>query len=209
MLKSTNLSFSYDNKHFFTYPDFCLDKEPLLVLGESGCGKTTLIHLLGGILKPNSGEILWGNQNILAISKAELDKKRGEELSFIFQKSHFVTALNVKQNIELQAKINNKLVDKNDFDELVNQLKINDLLLKKTKELSEGEKQRVSIARALMAKPKFLLADEPTAALDDRNAYEVIRILKEESQNFGVKLVIITHDQRIKELFNQKIQLQK
>ena len=116
-------------------------------------------------------------------------------------------ALNVEENIKLQASINKKDILEPDFEALIDRLNIKHLLAKNTKELSEGEKQRVSIARALIAKPAYILADEPTSALDDKNTEEVLNLLVQESIIGDAQIVIITHDKRLKDKITNQIEL--
>lgn len=207
MLSIKNLSFNYHTTKTFQFQDFQTSQEPLLILGPSGCGKTTLLHLLAGILKPNEGSISWGNQNICELNNKQLDTLRGQTIGLIFQKNHFISAYNVLENICLQAKINSVSIDNQLLENLLIRLNINHLKERSTQQLSEGEKQRVSIARALICQPKYILADEPTSALDDQNANEVIALLTSESKNFDTQVVIITHDQRLKDKFNNRIEL--
>jgi ABC-type lipoprotein export system ATPase subunit len=207
MLKTDQVTFNYSNGKTFSFNNIESSSEPLLILGPSGCGKTTLLHLLAGILKPNSGNIYWADVNINQLMDYQIDRFRGKKIGLIFQKPHFVNALNVEENIKLQASINKKDVLESDFEALIDRLNIKHLLAKNTKELSEGEKQRVSIARALVAKPAYILADEPTSALDDKNTEEVLNLLVQESKHGGAQIVIITHDQRLKDKITNQIEL--
>ena len=207
MLKTDQVTFNYSNGKTFSFNNIESSSEPLLILGPSGCGKTTLLHLLAGILKPNSGNIYWNEVKINQLSNNQIDHLRGEKVGLIFQKPHFLNALNVEENIKLQASINKKYILESDFDALIDRLNIKHLLSKNTKELSEGEKQRVSIARALIGKPAYILADEPTSALDDKNTEEVLNLLVQESKLGDAQIVIITHDKRLKDKITNQIEL--
>lgn len=207
MISTKNLSFEYKNGKSFTFKDFSSSNEPLLILGPSGCGKTTLLHLLAGLIPAKSGELLWDKDNIQSWTAKERDNERAKQIGIIFQKPHFVSALNVEENILLQAKLTSKEVNSDQLDELLTRLSIGGLKNKKINELSEGEKQRVSIARALICQPKYILADEPTSSLDDTNAYQVLDLLTTESKRYNAQVLIITHDQRLKNRIEQTLSL--
>ena len=207
MIRTKELKFNYDNQTSFSFKDINLKTgENLLILGNSGIGKTTLLHILSGLLKSKSGSIeLFGNE-ITEFSSHELDKFRRDNIGIVFQKSHFINSLTVRENLELAQYI----ADKKDSDRIVNILKnlnIFDKINKKTNQLSQGEKQRVSIALAIVNSPKLILADEPTSSLDDDNCSNVIRLLKKQATDFGAQLIVITHDSRLKKHFKKSIEL--
>ena len=207
MVRTKDLKFNYDNQTSFSFKDINLKTgENLLILGNSGIGKTTLLHILSGLLKSKSGSIeLFGNE-ITEFSSHELDKFRRDNIGIVFQKSHFINSLTVRENLELAQYI----ADKKDSDRIANILKnlnIFDKINKKTNQLSQGEKQRVSIALAIVNSPKLILADEPTSSLDDDNCSNVIRLLKKQATDFGAQLIVITHDSRLKKHFKKSIEL--
>ena len=207
MVITKELKFNYDNQTSFSFKDINLKTgENLLILGNSGIGKTTLLHILSGLLKSKSGSIeLFGNE-ITEFSSHELDKFRRDNIGIVFQKSHFINSLTVRENLELAQYI----ADKKDSNRIVNILKnlnIFDKINKKTNQLSQGEKQRVSIALAIVNSPKLILADEPTSSLDDDNCSDVIRLLKKQATDFGAQLIVITHDSRLKKHFKKSIEL--
>jgi putative ABC transport system ATP-binding protein len=206
MLTVSNLTFAYNSQKKFSFPSFsCAERETLLILGNSGTGKTTFLHLLALLLRPESGSIKINNQEFAHLNPREATKMRALHLGIIYQKSHFVSSLSVLDNLLVA----NYLADKNQSKEqaikLAKSLGFYDLLDKKTNLLSGGEQQRVSIARALMNNPEVILADEPTSNLDDENCEKVIDLLENQSKNIGASLVIVTHDQRLKDKFNNKI----
>lgn len=207
MLQVKEVSFSYGKDKNFYFDGIESNKDTSLILGPSGCGKTTLLHLMAGILKPKEGQIIWDSVDINQLSSHKRDKLRGETVSIIFQKPYFIQSWNVEENIKSQALINGKSIKKIELDNLLLRLNIKHLIKKKTRDLSEGEKQRVSIARAIVNKPKFLLADEPTSALDDENAMQVLELLTSEASRFGAQVMIITHDQRLKNKIENRIEL--
>ncbi len=206
MLICKDLRFEYNNQKKFSFPDFsCNAKETLLILGNSGKGKTTLLHLLALILPPQSGSIKINDKEVGKLSSATATKARAENIGIIYQKSHFVASLNVLDNLLLA----NFLADKKQSivraEELANSLGFAEHLYKKTSQLSQGEQQRVSIARALMNNPSIVLADEPTSNLDDENCEKVIKLLDNQVDKIEAALIIVTHDQRLKDRFQNKI----
>lgn len=208
MLKSQNLSFYYDQKNNFQFPDFEADyKNPCLILGESGKGKTTLLHLLGGLLKPKTGNIFLNNQDISQLKNREMDAFRGKNIGIVFQQTHFVASLSVKENLLLAQYLPNLKQNLQPIQELLNRLDLSDKINQKPHQLSQGEQQRIAIARALLNQPKLILADEPSASLDDKNCQNIIKLLQEEAQAIQATLLIVTHDQRLKNVFKNQIEL--
>ena len=207
MIKTNNLSFNYDNKVFFNFKNINLKNgEDLLIIGNSGIGKTTLLHLLAGLLKTDSGSINIYGQELKNFSNYQLDQFRRENIGIVFQRPHFINSLTVKENLQLAQYIGKK--NNNDrIENILNNLNILDKSDKKTNQLSQGEKQRVSIAMAIVNSPKLILADEPTSSLDDFNCTNVINLLKKQASDYGAQLIVITHDSRLKEHFKKQLQL--
>ena len=206
LIRTKDLSIIYENKRI-NFPDLDISQgDHFLILGRSGSGKTSFLNLLGGLLSPSSGQIKINNENIALLSSNELDKFRGLNIGFIFQSPHFIKSLNINDNLMLsQYFLGNR--DQNHIDTLLEKVE----LLNRKKDplhvLSEGEKQRISIVRALINKPKIILADEPTSALDDYSCNIVIDLLKNLSQENNSVLIIVTHDKRLKDKFKQFIDL--
>lgn len=208
MISTKALKYQYDLAHTFVFPDIkCEAMETLLVTGNSGVGKTTLLHLLAGIIRPISGEILINNQNINDLSKRALDKFRGNNIGLILQQAHFVEALTVIENLELASWLAKGSKNTAKALVLLNELEISEHKNKMTYELSVGQQQRLSIARALMANPKVLLADEPTSNLDDGNTALVSNLLVQLASIHEVALVVVTHDYRLKNSFANHVNL--
>ena len=207
MIKTNNLSFNYDNKVFFNFKNIDLKiGEDLLIIGNSGIGKTTLLHLLAGLLKTDSGSINIYGQELKNFSNYQLDQFRRENIGIVFQRPHFINSLTVKENLQLAQYIGKK--NNNDrIENILNNLNILDKSDKKTNQLSQGEKQRVSIAMAIVNSPKLILADEPTSSLDDFNCTNVINLLKKQASDYGAQLIVITHDIRLKEHFKKQLKL--
>lgn len=206
MLKTKNLTFQYKNGQPFRFPDVTVATgEDLLILGESGCGKTTLLHLLAGLLKPQSGEIWIDNTNIANLSPTKMDNFRGQHIGLVYQKSYFIESLTVLDNLLISPFSPNK--DK--AISIAKRLKIDKLLHKLPSKLSVGEQQRATIARALINEPTLILADEPTSALDHTNCEAVVQLLKEQATASNASLVIVTHDDRLKGEITNRVDLQK
>lgn len=209
MLLTKNVIHKYNRNQEISFPDLhCASGESLLLLGQSGVGKTTLLHVLGGLLKPTKGEVMLGDKNIYSISARTLDRYRGDNIGIVFQQPHFVSALTVLENIELAQKMGVGSSDRKKINAVLESLNIADKKNAYPQTLSQGEKQRASIARAVINDPKLILADEPTSALDDLSCSESIKLLKNQSKELGASLVIVTHDSRLKDVFTNKIILE-
>ena len=207
MISTKGLNFKYNDQASFSFPDINLGKdENLLIIGSSGIGKTTLLHLLAGLLESNSGSINLYGQDISKLTQHQIDKFRGQNIGIVFQKPHFVNSLTVKENLQLAQYLGNKK-DQNRIIDILSSLDILDKENKKPKKLSQGEKQRASIAMAIVNSPKLILADEPTSSLDDENCDRVIKLLKKQASEFKAQLIVITHDNRLKKHFKKSIKL--
>tara|TARA_X000000368_G_C22773902_1_gene598399 strand:+ start:41 stop:667 length:627 start_codon:yes stop_codon:yes gene_type:complete len=208
MLKTERLSFSYNSSDIFNFPDILLQQgEDLLILGDSGVGKTTLIQILSGLLSPKSGFVEMNGTRFKNLSSKSLDQFRGSHIGMVFQQSHFVRNLSVLDNLLLSLYLSNQLQDKKRAIHLLQEIGLADKLNNMPDELSQGEQQRAAIATALIKTPDLILADEPTSSLDDNNCQKIITLLKEQASLTNAKLIIITHDQRLKDQFNISIEL--
>lgn len=208
MISTKNLRFSYSKDQEFIFPDlYCEAGSTLLITGDSGKGKTTYLHILAGLLQPKSGEIIIDNTDLVSLSEKTTDKFRGKNIGVVFQKSYFIAALTVLENLQMSSWLATGKKHTKRAKKLLEQLGIENQAEKLPSQLSIGQQQRVSIARALMNEPKVLLADEPTSSLDDKNAEKVIDLLTSLSKEYKAALLIVTHDSRIKEKFINKITL--
>lgn len=208
MLATHQLTFDYSPAKQFTFPDVhCANREAFLILGQSGTGKTTFLHLLALLLKPKSGSVIIDQTDLTKLSAAETAAFRAKHLGIVYQKPHFVSSLSVLDNLLMANYLANKPQDKGRARELAAQLGFADHLAKKTNQLSQGEQQRVSIARAVMNQPDVILADEPTSSLDDENTSRVVTLLRQQSEQIGASLIVVTHDQRLKDAFQNRVNL--
>ena len=168
--------------------------EFVAVTGESGSGKTTLLNCIGSLDRPTSGTIIFNGKDITKLDDNGLSAYRSKSIGFIFQAFNLIPVLNVEENIVLPLNLDNTPPDKEFLDEL---LKLTGLDAKRNNyphELSGGQQQRVAFARALIHKPKLILADEPTGNLDSKNSREIISILKNSIKKYNQTLILITHD---------------
>lgn len=206
---TNNLNYTYSSQTQIVFPDIaCQRGEQWLLLGQSGTGKTTLLHLLGGLRKAQEGVVEVNGQNLARLNADQLDAFRGKHIGIVFQQSHFVASLTVEQNLLLAQYLAKLPQDKKRIRRLLEQLNLAHKLSSKPNQLSQGEQQRVAIARALINRPSVILADEPTSALDDENCKEVIRLLDEQAKSENAALLIVTHDQRLKDYFDNQITLE-
>lgn len=208
MLATRNIQYHYQKERPMLFPDLvCEAGKSLLLLGPSGCGKTTLLHLIGGLLTPNQGEIQINGIKTSQLAQKKLDHFRGKNIGVIFQKNHFVAALNVEENLLLAQKLVGTSPSKEKVKLILATLQLDGKSKALPYQLSQGEQQRVAIARALINQPKLILADEPTSALDDRNCEEVITLLANQAQEQQAALIIVTHDNRLKTRFSDCVTL--
>ncbi|TXB61790.1 ABC transporter ATP-binding protein [Phaeodactylibacter luteus] len=199
MLKTTNLSYAYAPGQGLSFPDIhCQKGEHCLILGQSGSGKTTLLHLLGGLRAPQAGEVMINGTALSSLSSAALDRFRGQQIGIIFQTAHFVQSLTVSDNLALAQHLAGVRPDRARIRNLLERLGLGHKGSARPQQLSVGEKQRASIARAIINQPAIILADEPTSALDDRNCGQVLELLEEQARAVDATLLIVTHDARLK-----------
>ncbi|WP_407454299.1 ABC transporter ATP-binding protein [Methanobrevibacter sp.] len=184
---------------------FTIDQgELVVILGPSGSGKSTLLNLLGGLDKPTSGEIIIDDENITAFSDKELTHYRAKEIGFIFQFYNLIPNLTARENIEIL----NDIVDENiSGEDILNQVGLSQHVNKFPSELSGGEQQRVSIARAIAKKPKMLLCDEPTGALDSNTGKNIIELLVNLCKSENATVIIVTHNNEFAKVANKVIHI--
>ena len=211
MIATENLTFRYHaDAPVLTFPNVaCAAGERLLLLGESGCGKTTLLHLMSGLLQPASGQVVVAGTELGGLSGRDLDRFRGAHIGLVFQRPHFVQGLTVLQNLALPGFLSGKGSEGGEdrARAMLARLGISGKADRRPRDLSIGEQQRAGIARALIHSPEVLLADEPTSALDDRSTERVIALLESEADRVGAALVVVTHDTRLKDRYAHRVTL--
>ncbi|WP_131668728.1 ABC transporter ATP-binding protein [Psychrobacter pygoscelis] len=175
-----------------------------VIMGKSGSGKSTLLGLLAGLDYPDSGEVWLDNQNLTQLSEEALAQKRQQDMGFVFQSFHLLPTLTVAENIAFPLDIARRS-DANRVEELLVAVGLTHRRDSLPHQLSGGEQQRTALARALVAKPKIIFADEPTGNLDEQNAQQVMNLLLELQQQSGTALVVVTHDPALTEHANQVI----
>lgn len=171
--------------------------EFIAIIGASGSGKSTLLHLLGGVDRPTSGIITIKDKDIYSLSDDQLAVFRRQQVGLIYQFYNLIPVLNVEENICLPIELDNKCVDYNELDTLLDLLDLADRRKHLPNELSGGQQQRVAIGRALISRPSIILADEPTGNLDSKSANEIIQLLKIANQKYHQTVIIITHNLEI------------
>lgn len=195
-LKNVCRTYSVNNSHFYALNDINLkinEGEMLIILGQSGSGKSTLMNVISGLDSPTSGKVFYKNKDLTKYNEIELENYRRDEVGFIFQTYNLIPNLKVYENVELGAILNTN-EDKDRIDDLLDEFELTKYRDKFPYQLSGGGKQRVAISRALAKKPHLLVCDEPTGALDEKNAIKVIKKLQEYNEKYKTTIVIITHN---------------
>lgn len=173
------------------------------IIGPSGSGKSTFLTILGGLQTPTTGEVLIKGKPFSELDDKAKTKFRFNELGFILQASNLIPFLTVKEQLLLYNRITKQKVDNEWLEELMVKLDVKKLENKYPNELSGGERQRVAISKALYHKPSVIFADEPTASLDTKKAFEVIKLLKRETKEQSKATIMVTHDERLLEYCDQ------
>jgi putative ABC transport system ATP-binding protein len=205
MIYTESVSHSYNSQNILTFKDWKIgNAEQWLLLGESGSGKTTLIHIMTGLLEPQAGKVYINNTNIYSLSQKQLDIFRGQHIGLIFQRPHLIKSLTIRDNLRIAQNFAGLPSDNQRINDVLDTLGISNKSKNYPHELSQGQLQRVSIARAVINKPSLLVADEPTSSLDDKNAGIVLDLLTSQSALNNSTLIISTHDKRVKEVFTKQ-----
>ena len=195
----SDLGFSYGDNTVVSIERCQLSRgQSLAVIGSSGCGKTTFLHLLAGLIRPGRGAIRILGQDLTQLRGASLDRFRGRHIGLIFQRFHLLPALSARENVLLAQRVTNGRIDAARVTMLLAQLDLDGLEYHKPSMLSDGQAQRVAIARALVHSPPLIMADEPTSALDDAHAEQALALLQTSAQAVGAALLVVTHDQRVR-----------
>ena len=208
MIEIKNITKSYGAKgnRFEVLKDISLkiaDGDFAVILGASGSGKSTLLNVISGLERPDSGSIKYGERDITTLNDAELTKFRRDNVGFIFQQYYLLPNMTVEKNVRMGA----DLAGNKDFHEIIDAVGLTDKLKKFPSELSGGEQQRVSVARALAKKPKVLFLDEPTGALDEKTGRQVLDYIANLHRQLGFTVVMVTHNLNIAEMANTVIRM--
>ena len=163
------------------------------IIGRSGSGKSTLLHILGGLDRPTSGEVLVDGKDICAMNDEQMAIFRRRHMGFVFQQFNLLEEYNVKNNILMPLKLDGRKADPAFYEEVIATLGLKEKVRKFPSELSGGEQQRVAIARSVLAKPRLIIADEPTGNLDKKTGEEVLELLTTCAAKFGQTLIVVTH----------------
>ncbi|MBS5368290.1 MAG: ABC transporter ATP-binding protein [Longibaculum muris] len=175
----------------------------VVILGASGSGKSTLLHVVSGIEVPDSGEIYYDESNIALFSDRELTQFRKENIGFVFQQYYLLPHMNVDKNVKMGA----DLVGNQDYRKMIEAIGLKAKMNLYPSELSGGEQQRVSIARALAKKPRVLFLDEPTGALDEQTGRQVLDYISKLQKQYGFTIIMVTHNENIAQMAHTIIKI--
>ena len=203
MLEAINISHSFDYLLFENVNLKISPREKIAIIGKSGSGKSSLLHILSALLRPQKGKIFYNGKDLYSLKEEELINIRRYEFGVIFQFHYLFNTFTALENIEAAAILAQKEVDW----EILKILDIDKVIHQNIQTLSGGQQQRVSIARVLSKKPKIIFADEPTGNLDRVNANEVMKILIEYCEKNNASLITVTHDTELAEFFDRVYEL--
>ncbi|NFH36471.1 ABC transporter ATP-binding protein [Clostridium botulinum] len=206
-LKNIGKKFNITGREFWVLKDINLEIEKgniVTILGPSGSGKSTLLNIIGGIDKAESGEFVLKENIISNLKDQELTLYRREKLGFVFQFYNLIPNLTVWENVEVTSNISN---NPRDIKEILKKVQLYDKRDKFPQELSGGEQQRVSIARAIIKNPELLLCDEPTGALDYTTSKEILKLLEEINKEFNTTILIVTHNEAIASISDKIVKI--
>lgn len=213
MIQISNLSYDYGNSGF----QLCIDQlniaagEKVAVIGPSGSGKTTLLHLISGVKRAQQGKISVDGQELGSLSDYQRRMFRATKIGFVFQDFELIEYLNVAENIRLPYLIHSELKFQDHqeaaLEQLTRQTGLSDKRKRFPDQLSQGERQRVAICRALITSPRILLADEPTGSLDPDTAADILQLLLQQATQLGTTLLMVTHDHSLIQQFDRTIDM--
>ena len=183
------------------------DGEQVALIGTSGSGKTTLLHMIAGILTPDAGKIAFDGTDVAALSEAQRDVFRGTNIGYIFQTHHLLPGFTAMENVLLGMSFTGRAHDPAWARHLLTEVGLADRLHYKPQKLSVGQQRRVAVARALANRPKLVLADEPTGALDANNAKQVLELIRKLCREVNATLLLVTHDLEIAKQLERTVTL--
>lgn len=179
------------------------DGDFAVILGASGSGKSTFLNIISGLERPDSGSVFYDETDITMLSENKLTEFRKENIGFIFQQYYLLPNMNVDKNVKMGA----DLAGNKDYKSIIDAVGLKDKLDKYPSELSGGEQQRVSVARALAKRPKVLFLDEPTGALDEQTGRQVLDYICRLQKEYGFTMIMVTHNQNIAEMADTVIKM--
>ena len=191
-----NVSFSVEKGEF------------VAIVGASGSGKSTLLHLIGGVDRPTSGKVYVDGKDIFELNDDKLAIFRRRQVGLIYQFYNLIPILNVEENITLPLSLDNREIDKQKLDEMLNLLGLQNRKMHLPNELSGGQQQRTSIGRALITNPTIILADEPTGNLDSKSSDEIVTLLKKSNKELKQTIIMITHNMEIAKCADRIIRME-
>ena len=207
-LSASDLQFAYPQGENLAFPDFQASAgQPLLILGPSGSGKTTLMHLMAGFYASHKGSLHFLDAAMHQLGETERDRFRARNLGVVFQDNRFIASLCMQEQLALQLSAAGKPIREKEIRSLCSNLGVEEGLQRFPHQLSRGQLQRFMIARALVHRPAAILADEPTASLDDRNTEILLELMEETTRKWNTWFILVTHDRRVRNRFNQSISL--
>lgn len=207
IIQTHNLYHQYDDTRL-SFDDITIKEgEHTLVIGNSGVGKSTLLYLISGLMSPTSGRVAVCEELVSEMTGRQRDHFRATHISLMQQQHYFVPSLTALENITISLRLAGREYDSSRIDSLFESLDLSDKKGRKTSRLSQGEKQRLSLLRAVATSPKLIMADEPTSSVDDTNCEKMIILLKKMTYETNATLVCVTHDQRLKAHFDHHISL--
>lgn len=213
IVELNNVVYSYPGESFIlNAPNLCINRgSKTALIGSSGCGKTTLANLIGGIHLPLQGSIRIQGETISEMSEAQRRDFRISKIGFIFQEFELLDHLNLEENIQLPYFVNTSMTltpeVRNRAKELCETVGLGKKLKRRPNELSQGEKQRLAICRALLTHPPLVIADEPTGNLDPDNTRSIMELISSQVESRGLTLIMITHDRSLLTYFDQIVDL--
>jgi len=209
MFTLTGLEHRYGAVTALRVPEWRAERgERWLLAGASGSGKSTLLNILAGLLRPSAGSVVVGGQDLGRLPEAALDRWRGRNVGYVPQRLHLIASLDVLDNLLLARFLAGLSVDRGAAAKLLASLGVDGVASRTPDRLSQGQAQRVAVARAVINRPALLLADEPTAALDDSSAQTTIKLLSEQADAVDATLVVASHDGRIRSAFARRYDLE-
>lgn len=210
MLKLGNLNKRYKDRIIFENFNIEISNNSFIAIkGQSGSGKTTLINILSMLDSDYNGEYYVDETLVKNLSEKEFQKVRLEYFSLIFQEFNLINYLSAKDNVILPLKLQNKKIDHHFIDDLFEKFNMKDQMDQEVRFLSGGEKQRISIIRALVTKPKYILADEPTGSLDDDNTKTIMDYFKQICSEFNIGIIMVTHSNNLDHYFDRIVRIEK